>query len=231
MKIAIMQPYMFPYIGYYQLINCIDKFIILDDVNFIMRGWINRNRILVNGEGYLFTAPLKNASQNKKIAECELVEGQWRGKLLKTIEFSYKKAPNFNQVYDLIKDSIFYPNTNLSDWLTYQIKSVCDFLKIRTQISNSNEVYQNTYLQGQERLIDICKAEKADHYINPIGGMGLYDKDSFRNSMIVLNFLRTKTITYKQFKGDFIPYLSILDVMMFNGRDEISRYLNEYELV
>lgn len=222
---------MFPYIGYYQLINSVEKFIILDDVNFIKKGWINRNYILVNGERHLFTAPLVNASQNKIIAECELTEGQWKTKLLKTIEFSYRKAPYFKQVYDLIQDSILYPKTNLSDWLTYQIKNVCDFLKIRTQISNSKELYQNTYLQGQERLIDICKIEKATQYINTVGGVELYGKDSFMDSSIHLNFLRTKDILYKQFTDAFIPYLSIIDIMMFNSKVDISRFLNEYELL
>ena len=231
MKIAIMQPYLFPYIGYFQLINAVDKFIILDDVNFITRGWINRNRILVNGEEYLFTVPLKNASQNKKITECELTDGLWKEKLLKTIEFSYKKAPNFNNVYELLKDLVFYPGSNLSDWLTYQIEELCDYLKIITPILNSNKLFQNVDLKGEDRIIDICKKEKADHYINPIGGTGLYNKDRFRESMIVLNFIRTKSIIYKQFTGDFIPYLSIIDVLMFNGKDQISRYLNEYELV
>jgi len=231
MKLAIMQPYLFPYIGYYQLISAVDKFIILDDVNYIMRGWINRNRILVNGEEHIFTAPIVKASQNKKITECKLADGPWKEKLIKTIELSYKKAPYYNQVYDFIVDSLCYPDTNLSGWLTYQIKKTCEFLEIKTVIYNSSGTYQNNDLKGQERLIDICKKEKADQYINPIGGTGLYDKNIFKNNSIRLNFLKSKAISYKQFNSTYIPSLSIIDVMMFNEKEIITCFLDEYELL
>lgn len=230
MKIAIMQPYLFPYIGYFQLINAVDKFILLDDVNYIIRGWINRNRILVNGKEHLFSAPVKKASQNKKIAECEVVDGPWKGRLIKTLEFAYKKAPYYYQSTELVEECLNYPENNLSKWLTHQIKLICIYLQIPCVISNSNNDYNNTHLKGQDRLIDICRIELADSYLNPIGGVSLYDKNTFKNNGIKLNFLRTNNFIYNQLKPGFIKDLSIIDVLMFNSRDEIKNLLTKFEL-
>lgn len=232
MKIAIMQPYIFPYIGYFQLINAVDKFIIYDDVNYINKGWINRNRILVNGKDSLFTIPLKEASQNKLINEIEVNwDESWKSKFLKTIEQSYKKAPFYLDVLPLIEKTIRLNQTTISAVITQNLKLVNEYLDINTEIVSSSSIYNNTHLKAQDRIIDICLQEKATTYINPIGGLELYDKSVFKNQDMALFFIKSKACTYKQFKNEFVPWLSIIDVLMFCSKTEVKEYLNNFELV
>ncbi len=232
MRIAIMQPYFLPYIGYLQLMNAVEKFVLYDDVNYINKGWINRNRILVSGKEYLFTIPLKEASQNKLINEIYLSDDpKWRGKLLKTFEQAYKKSPFYLTAFAVTEKIINLDAEKVSDWIASSFAILTDCLGIQTDIVLSSSIYQNTYLKGQERILDICQQEKADHYINPIGGTGLYDKSIFDKAGIQLNFLKSKPLIYSQFKNEFVPWLSIVDIMMFNDIPTIQGILNEYELI
>lgn len=232
MKLAVMQPYLFPYIGYFQLMNAADRFVIYDDVNFIKKGWINRNNILVNGKANLFTVPLKNASQNKLINELEISEiSEWKKDLLKTIELSYRKAPCFEEVFDLIIRIIYNDETNISGYIYQSLEKVNSFLNIDTEIVRSSSVYQNRLLKQQKRIIDICKKENAGEYINPIGGLELYSKKVFRENEIDLYFIKTNEIVYRQLNNEFSGSLSIIDVMMFNPKDQINDFLNDYELI
>jgi len=231
MKIAIMQPYFFPYIGYFQLINASEKFVILDDVNFIKQGWINRNRILVNGQDNLITIPLKQASQNNSIKETFISDdNKWQSKLLKTIEFAYKHAPQFNNVFPIFEKSIQNSDRNISIFVPHSLLNLTQFLGIQTQIITSSSIYNNSHLKGQERIIDICKQEKADLYINPAGGIGLYSKEQFKKHKIDLRFLMPLPFEYKQFSNKFIPSLSIIDIMMFLEKRVILAELNNYHL-
>jgi hypothetical protein len=232
MTIAIMQPYILPYVGYLQLMAAVDKFIIYDDVNFINRGWINRNRMLVNGQDFMFTVPLKNASQNKLINEIELSDDtKWREKLLKTIEQAYKKAPQFGTVYGLIEQIINNKSEKVTDFVADSFVVLNDYLEIKTEIVRTSAIYNNTQLKAQERILDICKQEQAQHYINPIGGMALYDRAFFEESHIKLNFIQSKPVHYQQFKNQFVPWLSILDLLMFCDVPTIKAFLLEFELV
>ena len=216
MKLAVMQPYFFPYIGYFQLIAAVDKFVVYDDVNYIKRGWINRNNILINGVATLIQVPLSGASQNKLINEVEILnEAKWKIKLLRTIELNYKKAPLFRAVYDLIQTEINNGHTHIAGLNAESTKAVCKYLGINTQIISSSSHYQNKHLSGQDRILDICKIENAGRYINPIGGMELYDRALFKENNIELNFLQSSAISYSQFNNLFAPYLSIIDVLMF----------------
>jgi hypothetical protein len=231
MNLAIMQPYIFPYIGYFQLINAVDKFVILDDVNFITRGWINRNRILVNGKEYLFTIPIKKASQNILICECELAQANWKEKLKQTIEYNYKKAPYYRDCYGIVSTILSSTEDNLSKLLSFQIKVICNYLDINTEIVESSRKYNNQNLKSEEKILDICIQEGADKYYNAIGGKNLYDKSIFRKKNIELYFLNSQHVIYEQFKNDFKPSLSIIDVMMFNNVSEIKNLLNKYILI
>ena len=232
MKIAIMQPYILPYIGYFQLIKAVDKFIIYDDVNFINRGWINRNRLLVGGKDSLFTIPLKEASQNKLIHEIEVNwDAAWKSKFLKTLEQSYKKAPYYTDVLPLVQASLALDNVPISEVIVENLRILCSYLDIKTEIIASSRSYNNQHLKAQERILDICLQEKAHQYINPIGGLELYDKTIFEEKGMVLNFIKAKAISYPQFKNEFVPWLSILDVLMFNSVAQIQVFLEEYELV
>lgn len=232
MHIGIMQPYFFPYIGYFQLINLVDKFILYDDVNYINKGWINRNNILINGKGQLFTIPLQGASQNKRINEIHIQnEINWKQKFTKTIKNSYSKSPFFNNIYPLLEDILSNELKNISDFNLLSIRTICNYLDINTIIIESSSIYNNDELKGQNRIIDICLKENALQYINPIGGTNLYNKEDFTKQNLSIKFIKTKDIHYQQYKNDFVPFLSIIDVIMFNSKTEVKNLLNQYELI
>ena len=231
MKIGIMQPYFFPYIGYWQLMNAVDKYVIYDDVNFIKGGWINRNRILMNGEAKMINLQMCGASPNKLINEVEVLGNViYDKKLLKTIENCYKKAPFFSKAYPVIEDIITRDEKNLSKYLTYSIKRICEYLTINTEIIVSSTIDKNNAFKGQDKVIEICKLLGADEYFNAIGGEKLYSYETFLSQNIKLRFLKTGNIKYQQFNNEFEPNLSIIDVMMFNSVNQIKTELEIYEL-
>ncbi len=228
MTVAIMQPYFLPYIGYFQLINAVDKFIFYDDVNFIKNGWINRNRIIINNKINYLTVQLNGASSNKLINEVEFTDN--RNKLISTINLAYKRAPYFNQVFPLINDILVFQTSSISELAIFSIEMVSEFLSINTIFEVSSLKYSDTKgLEKAERLKEICHRNEACKYINPIGGQGLYNKDDFRSANIDLHFLKTNFIKYKQFQHDFISNLSIIDVLMFNNSEIIQEYLSLFE--
>jgi hypothetical protein len=228
-KLAIMQPYFFPYIGYWQLINAADAFVIYDDVNYIKQGWINRNRILVGGQPHYITVGLSGASSFKKINEIALrLDSQ---QLLKTIHQSYCKAPYFSEVYPMVERILNHNEMNLAGFVSNSIKEVMRYLNIETKCIVSSEAQIGKDLKGKERVISICKHYGATHYYNAIGGTALYDKEEFKENGIELKFLKTGATAYRQFDNDFVPSLSIIDLMMFNSIDETKKMLNEYELI
>lgn len=231
MKIAIMQPYFFPYLGYFQLIAAVDKFIIYDDVNYINKGWINRNNILVGGKPTLITLPLKEASQNRRIYEIDISpEKKVVDKLLKTLVMNYKKAPYFEPVYALIQQIFSNTSCSIAEFNLNQITSICTYLEINTQIIPTSRPYDNHQLKGEERIIDICIRERAEVYINPIGGVELYDSRKFEENGIKLFFIESPMIEYSQFNQPFVPWLSIIDVLMFNSVDQTSQFIKQYQL-
>lgn len=229
---GIMQPYFFPYIGYFQLINLVDKFVVYDDVNFIKKGWINRNNVLVNGQASMFTVPLIGASQNKLINEVEMENLEtWSKKFLKTIEQSYKKAPFYESTLAILKAVFEKEYQNIAELATASLKETCAYVGIKTEIIEHSSIYNNKELKAQQRILDICLQEKAEHYINPIGGQEIYDKSLFADNGILLNFIKSNKVSYKQFSGEFVPWLSMIDVLMFCSVEQIQQMLNEYELV
>lgn len=232
MKLGIMQPYFFPYIGYWQLINAVDKYVIYDDVNFIKGGWINRNRILVNNESKLINLKMDGASPNKLINEVGVSNDIiFVKKNMKMIENLYKKAPYYKDLYPVIEDIFYYKESNLAKYLEYSLRKICDYLSIKTELIVSSEINKDTKLKGQDKVIEICKLLKANEYINAIGGQELYSVSDFSKEGINLGFLKTGVIKYKQFNNDFVPNLSIIDVMMFNSVEEIKEMLINYELI
>ena len=227
-----MQPYFFPYIGYWQLINAVDEYIIYDDVNFIKGGWINRNRILMRDEPQYFNVRMCGMSSFKKINEIEVDPSPiWRKKALSTIIVAYKKAPYFSNVFPLLEDIILFKEKDLSRYITNSILKINEYLKITTKLQLSSSLQQNYNLHGQDRVIDICKRLKATSYYNTLSGENLYSKDVFYDNNIKLYFLKTHIQKYPQYKNEFIPNLSIIDVMMFNSFNRISEMLGDYELV
>lgn len=232
MKTVIMQPYLLPYLGYWQMITSADTFVLLDDVNFINRGWINRNNILLNGSAHLFTLPLINASQNKLINEIDITtDKKVKEKILKTFETAYKKAPYFNDVFPLLTDIFLYDNHNLKYFLLHHFDVIFRYLNINVPMICSSDIQKDNTLKAQDRIIDICHRLNTTHYINAIGGQELYDKKDFEREGILLSFIKMNNLSYKQFKNVFVPNLSIVDILMFNDRDIITHMLDKYNLV
>jgi hypothetical protein len=232
MKLGIMQPYFFPYIGYWQLINAVEKYVICDDVNFIKGGWVNRNKILINGKGKLINLRMHNASQNKFINQVEVLGNPvYNKELLKTLEICYKKAPHYEDVFPVIESIIKLDERNLARYLEFSIRRVCEYLSIGPDFIVSSTITKNCNLRRQDKVIEICKIIGADEYINAIGGQALYFPEDFAAQGIQLKFLKTGEIRYQQFKNKFVKNLSIIDVMMFNSIKEVKKMLEKYELL
>lgn len=246
-----MQPYVFPYIGYFQLVYAAEVFVFYDDVNFINRGWINRNRILVNGKDHIFTIPCKDASQNKLIKDIAIAaDPKAMDKILSTIRMAYSKAPYFADVYPVIEKTLSITEyaeqsssvfPSLSVPVPYQstiahmaissVVNICDYLGLQRIWRISSEQYDNRELKKADRLIDICHREGIDHYINASGGKEIYTHEYYASKGIKLNFLNPQRIEYPQFKNEFVPWLSMIDILMFNSREDIvNRILPAYHL-
>lgn len=222
-----MQPYLFSYIGYFQLMNAVDEFVVYDNIEFTKKGWINRNRILVNGKDDYISFPLKKDSdflhiKDRFLAEIWMTE---RKKILNRITESYRKAPYFSGIYPLIEQIFLFEDMNLFRFILNSLTELKDFLGIKTSLIISSTIPIDHQLKAEKKVIEICKVRKADTYINPIGGTELYNKDDFKKEGIDLYFLKTGNIQYKQFNNDFVPFLSIIDVMMFNSTEEIKKHL------
>jgi hypothetical protein len=234
MKIAIMQPYIFPYIGYFQLINAVDQFIIYDNIEYTKKGWINRNRILANGKDEYITIPIKKGSDYLQIKD-RYIADSWpedKKRLLNKIKNVYQKAPYFDQVFNLIRECFSSTSNNLFDFILNTLVQTNKFLNITTPIVLSSSIkIDHDNLKSAEKVIALCKQLHADTYINPIGGVNLYHNDIFEQNNINLFFIKTNSIEYHQFNFSFIPWLSIIDVMMFNPIDKIQAYLHEYQLI
>ena len=236
MKIAIMQPYLFPYLGYFQLINAVDTFVGYDDVNYIKGGWINRNNLLIHGKPNLFTISLENPSSFTPISETKIDSRKFalhKKKLLKTITQSYIKAPFYKEVFPLLEDFITTDNSvYIADFALDSVILISSYLDINTTFKKSSVDYPDSKgLEKTARLMDIIKKNGAQEYINPIGGQEIYDKEVFKSKGVNLHFLKSQSIIYNQFDNDFVPWLSIIDVLMFNSKEEIGLLLNKYELV
>ena len=232
MKTAIMQPYFFPYLGYFQMFNAVDKFVLLDDVNFIMRGYINRNSILLNGQAHKFSIPLEKPSQNKLINETKLnFQPKDRENLLKTITLAYKKAPYYNDFYPVLENIINNQEVDLTMFLKYSFEEAKKYLGLNTEILISSEIEKDNSLHAQDRIIAINKALGTNTYINAIGGQELYNRDDFKKENMELKFIKMQNTEYKQFKNEFVPNLSMIDVLMFNSKEEVKNLLEQYELI
>ena len=229
MKLAIMQPYFFPYIGYFQLINEADVFVIYDDVNYIKGGWLNRNYILSQGKPQLLTLETIGASSNKLINQVQV--GRNHKKILKTLRQSYAKAPYFDDVFSVIEEILYSPELNLARFLELSLGRICKYLEISCKLTVSSELDKNNNMRGEEKVLEICNLLDATQYINAPGGKALYNYSSFDEKGIKLSFIETRAVQYQQLNSKFVPNLSIIDVMMFNDKENCLNLLMEYEIV
>jgi hypothetical protein len=255
MKLGIMQPYLFPYIGYFQGIHAVDKYILYDNLAYIKEGWMNKNRFLVvNGEPTYFIAEVKNKSSFKKISDIELVDNNWwHKKILKSIFYNYKTRPYFDEIYPIVERVTNAEVRFLTELNSKSIIEVCEYLDIKTEITTDTSKYfqledklssdeldislrfPSIRLNNPEkkvvRVIEICRTEGAEIFINAIGGQKLYDKKEFERNNIELFFIHTNQFSYQQSTEIFYPHLSIIDVLMNCGKDETKKLLNEYTLL
>lgn len=230
-RVAIMQPYFLPYIGYFQLIGAVDLFIVYDNIKYTKKGWINRNRFLRNGKEAVFSLPLKKDSDTLDVRDREIAADFKKPKLLNKLREAYRSAPHFDEAFPLVETIVLEEERNLFRFILGSIRAVCGFLGIRTEIVASSSLPVDHALQGEARVVALCRHAGADAYINAIGGRDLYSKEDFGARGIDLKFLRSKPFEYRQFGRAFVPSLSIVDVMMFNSPGAIREHLaSGYEL-
>ncbi|TNC80755.1 MAG: hypothetical protein C9356_12710 [Oleiphilus sp.] len=230
MKVAIMQPYFYPYIGYFQLINAVDTFVLYDDIEYVKQSWMNRNRILVNGQPAFITLPLKKDSDYLHVNKRYLA-GTWlkeRKKLMQRVKGAYNKAPFFAEVYGLVCNGLNCDALNLFGFLHYNLQLVLDFLEIETKVVISSSLGDFYDKKSSEKVLAICHSLQANQYINPIGGVELYKKNEFAQRDIELKFLETQSFDYEQFGNEFQVFLSIIDVLMFNGKNKTRDLIEQY---
>lgn len=225
-----MQPYFFPYLGYFQLIKEVDKFVIYDNIQYTKKGWINRNRYLVNGKVKYLTIPLKKDSDYLDVVERWIADDFDSNKLLNQIKEAYKKAPYFSDTYRLLEECIQYSENNLFAFIYNTIIKVVEYLQIDTEIVISSSIPINHSLKSKDKVIEICKAMGGDEYVNPVGGMELYSKAEFAEKGILLNFIQMQEVRYEQFDHEFVPMLSIIDVLMFNSKETVMQLLCNYNI-
>ena len=229
MKLGIMQPYFMPYIGYFQLMKAVDKYVVYDDVNYIKGGWVNRNHILINGEKKMFTVTLQKASPNKLFNE--IVIGDDFKKLMKTLQMNYSRAINFDQTMVLMERIISFPNKQLAVFIANSFREILSYLSVETEILMSSEIPKDNSLRGKDKIIQICEILGADTYYNAVGGKNLYDQEEFREHGITLNFVDSLPQVYSQLHTrEFVSGLSMVDVLMNNTKDEVNRLLDSFQL-
>ena len=231
--LAIMQPYFLPYIGYFQLIHSVDTFVVYDNIKYTKKGWINRNRILVNGKASLFTVPLKRASDNLHIHQRELAGnfGEEAGRILRRIEAAYYRAPFYDDAMPIVDACFQGGANNLFDFILGSLALLMYFLEIDTDLVISSSLDIDHELASQDKVLAICKELGASTYVNAIRGQALYNVDDFERMGIDLRFIRSGHIIYEQFYKKLVPNLSIIDILMFNSKERIQEHLSNYSLI
>jgi hypothetical protein len=232
MRVGIMQPYFLPYIGYFQLISAVDLFIVYDNIKYTKKGWINRNRILLNGADTTFSLPLKKDSDYLNVVNRELSSDFSREKFLNQMRGAYLKAPQFHEVLPMLQKIVEYDSNNLFRYIYNSILEICRYIDVKTKICLSSEVSINHDLKSQDKVIALCKAVDAKIYINTSGGTDLYSMEAFDAAGLQLNFIKSLPIEYHQFSSEFVPWLSIIDVLMFNPKERVSnKLLQAYNII
>jgi hypothetical protein len=232
MKLAIMQPYFLPYIGYFQLIAAVDLFVVYDTIKYTKKGWINRNRLLRNGADAMFSLPLKKDADALDVVERELAADFSRDKLLNQFKGAYAGAPYVTQTLPLLERIIRHDEQNLFRFIHHSIVAVCRHLDIGTEIRVSSAIAIDPDLKGEQKVLSLCEAAGADTYINAIGGMELYSREAFQARGIDLKFIRSRPFDYAQFGAPFVPWLSIVDALMFNPVDAVRQgILTNFDLL
>lgn len=232
MRLAIMQPYFLPYVGYWQLMAAVDSFVVYDRIKYTKKGWINRNRLLQNGASATFSLPLAAGSDSLMVCERELAPSFERRKLLAQFEGAYRKAPQFEALRPWLQDLVLDPSNNLFDYLWQSIGKVREQLGLTTRLIRSSEVAHDESLKAQDKVLALCGAMGATTYINAIGGLELYEREAFAERGVALQFHKASLVEYPQAGAPFVPWLSVLDLLMFNPREAVQDAVRtQYELI
>jgi WbqC-like protein family len=230
MKVAIMQPYFVPYIGYFQLINYVDLFVVYDNIEYTKKGWFARNRILQSGESEMISLPIAKGPDDAFVVNRRLADSfhqKDKIKLKNKLQENYRKAPFFKETMQVVEEIWDCPATNLFDFIYSSLCITTKHLSINTPIKISSEIDIDHNLRAEQKVLAICENLGATAYVNPIGGVELYSAETFQQKNIELKFLKANNFGYAQFSGhDYVPFLSILDIMMFNDLEQIKHYLN-----
>lgn len=223
-----MQPYWFPYIGYFQLIAHSDVFVIRDEVQYTKEGWINRNRFLVAGEPRWITLPVKRAPHRSRISEREyLLEQPEVDRVARRLEEAYRSAPQFEAVRRLVTETMSYDTATVSAFNTNAIEAVLEFIGVDVEVLAASSLQLADGVGGEDRVIEICRRVNATRYLNPIGGRTLYSAERFADGGLELAYLTPGLTPYEQFGGPFVESLSIIDVLMFNDRRAVRAMVTE----
>jgi hypothetical protein len=228
MRLGIMQPYFMPYLGYYQLIAAVDVFVLYDNIKYTKKGWINRNRMLLNGTDAMFSLPLKNASDALDVVERELAPDFSPDKLLRQFRAAYSRAPEFARTWPLLQAVLETGERNLFRFIHRSLLATCAHLGLDTEIRISSPIPIDHTLKAQDKVLALSLALGADTYINSMGGVELYSPAAFRERNIELRFIRPMPLQYPQFGGPFVPWLSIIDVLMFNPLDVVRGWVRDH---
>lgn len=230
--IAMMQPYLFPYLGYFQLIAAADVFVLGDDLQYMKAGWVNRNRILDNNEPRMVTFPLKRDRFDLGINQRRLCDNfdEEAERLIKLITHCYSKAPCYGKVMPLLQHLIRSPQRNLALYIEHSIKELCHYLDIRTPIYKASDLEMAGSIDKQDRVIKTAKLFGASTCINSVGGTALYDSGYFAQHGLALEFLTMDDIAYPQYRSTFVGNLSIIDVVMFNSVETVRELLPCYSI-
>ena len=231
MTLGIMQPYFLPYIGYWQLLAAVDRFVIYDNIQYTKKGWINRNRFLRDGHDVYFTVPLKKASDYLDVGERQVADDFDREQLLRAWSAAYRRAPHVAAVMPVLERIVRAPMTNLFDYVHHSIAEMAAFLEIRTPILVSSSVPIDHALRAEQKVLALCRALGADRYVNSIGGVDLYSAAAFAAESVTLEFLRPRPREYAQLGRPFVPNLSIVDVLMFNSKATVREMLSEADVI
>lgn len=211
-----MQPYFLPYIGYFQLIGAVDLFVVYDNIKYTKKGWINRNRIADRHAESVISLPLRSGSDSLNVCQRELAEAFDRNKLLQRFSGAYNAAPQYHAVSNLLKEIMQTDSRNLFEFIHSSLLQLNAYVGLTTPMVVSSSIPIDHSLKGKDKVLALCKGLGAKQYINPIGGVDLYDKAEFAAQGVKLSFLQSQEFVYPRMGGVFIPWLSIVDVLMFN---------------
>jgi hypothetical protein len=228
MIVSIMQPYFFPYLGYFQLIANSDIFVFFDDAQYIKRSFMNRNRILNSkGEVVWITLPVAYGNHTAGIMDRTYVlKGKEVKRIIRSIKNAYRNAPEFDEFIPEFEAIMSYAQPNVAEFNINLIKRVSNFMGLSPTFVRSSQISQTAGLWGQDRVIDMCRRLGATRYVNPFGGTALYDSASFRLHGVELEFLRPTIET----RLDRFPYLSIIHTLLTVSYEGLAEQLRRYEV-